>query len=238
METLKSTCISRVLCHITIVSATPVVFFISLYIAKLHSIFLALLPTLLVYPPYLSFVKKRKLLEASILVLEWAFMLSLAMIAATLLYGEGIGNLVIRGEAYKEEMFLWIKTGYGPEGDPSLFMAPKIKEIIIFSLAGFISVGFLALLMGGILLNYMNYYVGSLLLHANPGAFFTIALLAWPIYAILRVPGYIFLGTVLTRISYVLIKKRKLMLEPEAKKLLYYAFILIILDFVLKGTIA
>lgn len=238
MENLNITFFTRLLRHITVVAVTPVVFIISLYLSKIHPIFLALIPTIVVYPPYLDFVRKKRLLEASILVLEWALFLTISMIYATIIYGEDIGSLVIKGQSYKEEMFLWIRTGYGPEGDPSLFMIPKIREIIIFSLAGLLTVGFLGLLMGAMLLNYMNYYVGALLLHAKPGAFFTVALLSWPIYAILRVPGYVFLGTVLTRISYVFLKERKLVLEPESKKLLLYAAILITLDFILKAIVA
>lgn len=233
-----NTAFTRLLRHITVVTATPIVFFISIYLARIHPIFLALIPTILVYPPYLDLVREKRLLEASTLILEWALLMTVSMVYITTVSGEDIGSLVINGLSYKREMFLWVKTGYGPEGDPSLFMIPKIREIIIFSLAALATIGFLGLLMGAILLNYMNYYVGALLLHANPGALLTVALLSWPVYAILRVPGYVFLGTALTRISYAFIKERKLVLEPEAKRLLIYASVLIALDFVLKATVA
>ncbi len=218
-------------------AATPPAFALGLFLAKVHTILLPLLPTLAVYPSFLLMVVKNRLREAVALVLAWALILTVLMAYATTAYGEGLGGLVIRGEAYRDEMFEWIRTGLGPEGDPRLFLVPKIKEIVIFSAAALATAGFAALLMGAVLLNYMNYYVGCLLLHAVPGAEIAVALLSWPIYAIIRVPGYVCLGTALSRLTVNLVRERRLK-ASEVKKLLYIAAVLIALDFLLKGTMA
>ena len=238
MESLKKACGPRLICHVTVIASTPVVFFISIYLAKLHPIFLALAPTLLVYPLYLKYVKMGRLMEASIIVFEWALVLTLSAVYATTVMGQSMGSLVIKGEEYRTEMFSWIRTGLGAEGDPSLFVIPKLKEIAVFSIASLASLGFLGLLMGAMLLNYMNYYVGNLLLHAKPGYILQVALLSWPIYAILRVPGYVFLGTALTRIAYLFLKERRLIVERKTRKMLILAAVLIALDFILKSTVA
>lgn len=238
MENLDALCRSRLLCHVTVLSATAVTAVLGLWLARIHPILLPLLPVLAVYPAYLWLVKEKRLLEAAALVLEWALVLTLAVVGATLQYGDRLAPLIIHGEAYRQEMFKWVATGIGPEGNPSLFLVPKVKELIIFSAAAAATLGFAALLMGAILLDYMNFYVGSLILAAKPGAAPLVAALAWPIYAILRVPGYVFLATALTRIVYVALKERRLAVEEETRRLLLYAAVLIALDFVLKATVA
>ncbi len=238
MENLDAVCRSRLLCHTTVLSATAVAAVLGLWLARIHPVLLPLLPVLAVYPAYLWLVRENRLLEAAALVLEWALVLTLAVIGATLQYGDRLAPLIIHGEAYRQEMFRWVATGMGPEGDPSLFMAPKIRELVVFSVAAAATLGFAALLMGAILLDYMNFYVGSLILAAKPGAAPLVAALAWPIYAILRVPGYVFLATALTRITYVALRERRLTVEREARRLLLYAAVLIALDFILKATVA
>ena len=218
-------------------AATVPAFLVGFYAAYIHPILLPLIPTIALYPAYYLLVSKNRLKEAVVLVVAWALLLTFLMAGFTVMYGEGIAPLVIKGESYKEEMFHWIKTGEGPEGDPRLFIVPKIREIIVFSVAAFVTAGFVALLMGAILLNYMNYYVGSLILHALPGAELQVALLSWPIYAILRVPGYVCLGVALSRLAINLIREWRLKFG-EVRKLLYVALVLIVLDFILKGTVA
>jgi hypothetical protein len=117
-------------------------------------------------------------------------------------------------------------------------VVPKLREIAVFSAATFASAGFLGLLMGAILLNYMNYYVGNLLLAAKPGALLQVALLSWQVYAVVRVVGYTLLGVALTRVALQLFRQRRLVVEGEVRRLLAWALALIALDFVLKATLA
>jgi len=219
-------------------SASAVAFFIGLFAASANPLLLPLLQVLPLYPAYLSLVSRGQLRRAAALVLLWALLMTLLMAWAAYTSGESLGGRVLMGESYKQEMFDWIRTGKGPEGDPSLFVVPKLREIAIFSAATFASAGFLGLLMGAILLNYMNYYVGNLLLAARPGALLQVALLSWQVYAIARVVGYTLLGVALTRVILQLLRRRRPVLEGEVKKLLAWALALIALDFLLKAALA
>ena len=92
--------------------------------------------------------------------------------------------------------------------------------------------------MGAILLNYMNLYYGTVIYMANVDL--NAILFGWPIYAIIRVIGYVFLGTYLSRLTMNIIERKPLnqLLTGTARKLIIYALILILLNFILKATIA
>lgn len=238
MKELNSVCRSTAICFVETLSASAVAFFIGLFAAHASPLLLPLLQVLPLYPAYLSLVSRGQLRGAAALVLLWALLMSLLMAWAAYTGGESLGGRVIMGESYRQEMFDWIRTGRGPEGDPSLFVVPKLREIAVFSTATFASAGFLGLLMGAILLNYMNYYVGNLLLAAKPGTLLQVALLSWQVYAVVRVVGYTLLGVALTRVALQLFRQRRLVVEGEVRRLLAWALALIALDFVLKATLA
>jgi hypothetical protein len=235
---LGCVCGSAILCFVGTLAVSAVAFFIGLFAASAHPLLLPLLQVLPLYPVYLSLVSRGQLKRAAALVLLWALLMTLLMAWAAYTSGESLGGRVLMGESYRQEMFEWIRTGKGPEGDPSLFVIPKLREIAIFSAATFASAGFLGLLMGAILLNYMNYYVGSLLLAAKPGALLQVALLSWQVYAVVRVVGYTLLGVALTRVALQLLRQRRLVVEGEVRKLLLWALVLIALDFALKAAVA
>gem|GEM_PF-670037 len=236
-----------------------------LALAHVHPILLPLLSTIAVYPQYLFYITTKRFKKAVTLILAWALLLTFIIILFSFYMPKTASKIILNGENYKKEMFEWIKTGQGPEGDPKLFIAPKIKEIVLFSLLAFITVGFAALLLGAYLLNYMNYYVGILLLHAKPGvaSFATVAIFSWPIYAIIRVVGYVCLGVALTWFSYTFLsdtllrkfmkaklgplysitekffrRRRKLINVASVKNILLIAAVAIALDFLLKATVA
>ncbi|MEM0377225.1 MAG: hypothetical protein QXI90_05580 [Thermofilum sp.] len=239
METPRIYCAGFLLCVVSTLAAGAVAFYLGLPLAEhAHPLALPLLQVAAVYPAYLYLVRKSVLWRAAVLVLLWAAVESLLMVNATYSGTLRAAQAVINGEAYREEMFAWIRTGAGPEGDPALFVIPKLREIALFSAATFASAGFLGLLMGSILLNYMNYYVGCLLLAAKPGALLQVALLSWQVYAVLRVVGYVLLGVALTRISLLLWERKRVVVEPEAARFLVWAAVLIAADFALKATVA
>ncbi len=210
---------------------------LGLALAKLHPILFPAVMTAAIYPLYLADLRASKNWRAARHVLLWAFSSTVAMIALTVLLGEQIGSLVLHGESYRYEMFEWIKTGAGPEGDPRLFVAPKLREIAVFSALSLISAGLLGLFLGSFLLNYMNYYVGCLIVHAQPGKLWVPLIFGWPIYAIIRVVGYVNLGVVLSIPLLRLLKLTDLSLR-DARKQLALALACIALDFALKATVA
>ncbi|MCD6488753.1 MAG: hypothetical protein J7K21_05970 [Desulfurococcales archaeon] len=230
--------------QIIIILVNSVIFTIlGTYLALFTSskVVLPVIQLLAIIPFFVKNVWDRRLWEASSLVLIWALLVTATFAFLVAQYGcssggDDIGDIVYNGHKYLDEMIKWIQTGKGAEGDPSLFVKPKIIELIVFSMASLITAGIAGLAMGAILLNYMNYYYGILIWITNYNI--KAILLGWPIYAILRVPGYIFLGTALSSISIELIKNRKIIINEQAISLLKYAFALIILDFILKATIA
>ena len=201
---------------------------------------LPLLQVIIIIPFFLKNVWKWRLWRASCLVLLWSLVLTVSVAAASYSIGCSIDHAsrVIKGQSYLSEMIHWIETGEGPEGDPSLFIVPKIIEIGLFSIVTSLTVGIGGLFMGAILLNYMNLYYGTVIYMANGDL--NAILFGWPIYAIIRVVGYVFLGTYLSRLAMNIVEKKLLnqLFTGTARKLLIIALILIILDFILKATIA
>ena len=196
-----------------------------------------LVTALMIYPLYYLDLKKGTNWRAANHVLLWALFSSITLTLLTIILGEETERLILHGEAYKEEMFRWIETGIGAEGDPHLFILPKIKELAIFSSLCLVSAGFLGLFLGSFLLNYMNYYVGCLFIHTKPGFLWVPVLFSWPIYAILRVIGYVNLGVVLSTPLFSRLFKAKFDRDQVRKQLLLAA-IMIGLDFILKGSVA
>ena len=210
---------------------------IGLILSKISRLVFPLVMTLMIYPLYYLDLKEGRNWDAAYHVLMWALSSSLTLILITMSLGEEIGELILKGNSYKQEMFRWIRTGAGPEGDPSLFMIPKLTELGLFSILCFVSAGFLGLFLGSFLLNYMNYYVGCLFIHSKAGMMWAPILLGWPIYAILRVIGYVNLGVVLS-IPFFSRLLGASFDGKQVKKQLYLALAMITLDFLLKGTLA
>jgi len=210
---------------------------VGLLLSNISKFAFPLVMTIAIYPIYYLDLRQGRSWEASKHVLLWALSSSITLILLTALLGEGIGELILHGTSYKQEMLDWIKTGKGPEGDPRLFIVPKLREIAIFSVLCLFSAGFLGLFLGSFLLNYMNYYVGCIIIHARPGKLWVPLIFGWPIYAILRVVGYVNLGIVLSVPIFSKILKVEFD-ERQVKRQLYLAILTIALDFILKGTVA
>ncbi|MEZ0346310.1 MAG: hypothetical protein ABWK01_07155 [Infirmifilum sp.] len=238
MEDPRRYCEQQLICFTSTLAATLVLFYVALPLTRVNQMILPLLLTLAVYPGFIWQVSQGKFRSAYLLVFSWAITLSLLTIHYAYTQGMQGAAAIAKGKEYTEEMFSWILTGRGAEGDPSLFIVPKLLEITVFALSSLATAGFAGLFLGAYLLDYMNFYVGVLLLHASASHFFEVALLSWQVYAILRVVGYVLLGTALSRISWLIFTKRKLIVEEEVKRLLVYALIFIFFDFILKATLA
>jgi hypothetical protein len=126
-------------------------------------------------------------------MLAWALLVSLTVIAISLSAPGTAERGVIRGAAYRDEMFSWIRTGIGAESDPSRFLPEHALHYAAVLGLSFATAGTAGLLLGTVLLNYMNFYVGSLI-HAS-GTPVAAILVGWPPWSVLRVAGFI-LGAV------------------------------------------
>ena len=191
--------------------------------------------TILVYPFYIKLILAGERRRAVALALVWAIFMSEAMVAGTCLFPERAKAIVISGAEYKGEMFSWISTGEGKESTPREFIVEHAREFAIFAGVGIVTAGLGAIFMGAVLLNFMNFYVGALILaSANPLA---TALVAWQPYAVVRVVGYIIFATALAEASLGMATKWR----ARWSRVVAYGtlgFALVALDVIIKWAIA
>ena len=155
-----------------------------------------LLPTIPVAVVYARAVARRETTRAFVVALAWAVAWSVATIAAVSLRPDAPIKGVWHAGAYREEMVRWIATGAGPEGNIALFLPRLLLELAIVLVLSAATAGTAGLLLGAVLLGYMNSYVGwvaaSADKHVGPVA---ASLIAWPPWAAARVVGFIAAAT-------------------------------------------
>jgi len=197
---------------------------------------LPLVNVVLFYPAFLGLVWSRQRRRALAVTFVWAGVSSLAVASAAFLHSHSFGPAVIKGISYKNEMFTWIVTGIGPESDPAQFLPQHALHLAVFAALSFLSFGFFGLVMGAILLNHMNFYYGALIAEAQNPWF--AALLGWPVWAILRVAGYIFLGVGLADLGRTIVWGKSRPDWGSVAKLLIPGVVLVITDVLLKTALA
>src|SRR4029077_7629489 len=105
------------------------------------------------------------------------------------------GRLFLRGESYRREMFEFLLTGYGPEGDIRRFLPQHLAHAAVFTALAIATGSLLAMPLGAMLMNYMAYYVGALgAASAHP---WRAMALAWVPWALIRIAAFVTLGVVL-----------------------------------------
>jgi len=128
-------------------------------------------------------------------MLVWAA--TMAVCATALAYWEPVTAewLFIHGGVYKREMFIWVMTGQGAEGDPSQFIPQHLTHTALFCALSLATGSAISMMMGAVLMNYMSCYVGVLAWSAsNPALAF---LLGWHPWALVRILSFVTLGVVL-----------------------------------------
>ncbi len=163
---------------------------------------LFVLPILLAapfYPAWIGRVRRGELRAAVLASLAWAFATSVASIVWFRRTGDDAAGLVWNSIAYRQDMLTWLSSGIGQEGDPSLFVPQHAVHFAAFAVASLLTVGFAGLVLGAALLTYMNFYVAALFLRAHDAG--TIAAFGWPAYAIVRVVGYVCVGSALAGVA-------------------------------------
>jgi len=115
-------------------------------------------------------------------------------------------HVVLNGAAYRDEMFAYVRSGLGRESDPSRFLPQHVLHLLAFSLLSAGSGGLLGILLGAVLIDYMSFYVGSLV--AAGGSPARALLFGWPPWAILRVAAFVLLGVCLAEPALLAARRR------------------------------
>ncbi len=157
-----------------------------------------LLPVLNALPAYVVLVHRLRKGErggAVRAMLWWAAALALVGTVAFVWWPEPMGRLVVHGPAYKSEVFSWIRTGRGAEGNIRLFLPNYLVHLGAFIVAGLGTGSAGAIFMGAVVMNYMSYYVAALAKAGVPP--WAVTLLGWPPWAIARAAAFATLGVLL-----------------------------------------
>jgi hypothetical protein len=147
------------------------------------------------YPVLYSLLVLKMRNRAFVAMLIWAFCLAVTTVFASVHFPDQATKAILHGPAYANEMLHWIKTGEGAEGNPWQFVPQHLLHFVIFAILSLLTGSLLSLLMGAILMNYMSFYVASVI-HLSHDTFLA-ALMGWHPWAIIRVAAFILLGVIL-----------------------------------------
>jgi hypothetical protein len=129
-------------------------------------------------------------------MLLWALTMGIAATALSYVRPSQTGELFLRGESYRAEMFAWVMTGQGAESTPSQFIPQQLTHAAVFSGLALATGGAAAMPMGAVLMNYMGHYVGTLAAASRRPAL--TMMLGWHPWAVIRVISFVVIGVVLS----------------------------------------
>lgn len=154
-----------------------------------------LLPVVQSLPAALAFSaawRVRGAMAAALTVGGWAIGCTLASTIAFAADPRRADRQVLWAERYRQGMLDWLRSGRGPQARPLATAWAHLCELALFVVAAVLTANLLAIVLGAVLLNYMNAYVARLLLAARSG--WIVWLLAWNIWSVVRVGAYVALG--------------------------------------------
>lgn len=188
---------------------------------------------LTVYFAFLNRVRLRDTFGAWRLAMAWAALLSIGGVTLVFVAPDTASETVLNGEPYRQEMFHWIRTGEGPEGDPAQFLPIHALHLAVFVVLAWVSAGYLGLVLGAVLMGYMSYFVGSYA--AASGSPLVGSLLGWVPWSVIRVMAFVLLGCLFAR---AVLLRRPWPFGVEERRLLWLALAGILADVTLKALTA
>ncbi|MHC4990576.1 MAG: hypothetical protein ACYTGC_06305 [Planctomycetota bacterium] len=123
----------------------------------------------------------------------WAVGTTLYALPVFLRHPQETDRRVWRARPYREQMLDWLRTGKGPETRPLATARAHLYELAAYLAAATLTVNLLSIVLGALLLNYMNAYVSRLLVAARRA--WTVRLLSWNVWSVIRVAAYVMLGS-------------------------------------------
>lgn len=158
---------------------------------------LPLLAPLTIYRAFSARVRERRWAAAWSLGVAWAALLSLGVCLLVLYLPETAARGILHGPAYRSEMFGWVATGEAPENHPAQFLPQHLFHLGAFALLAWASAGYLGLVLGAFLVDYMSYFVGSYAVASGHPGLGLVA--AWVPWSVIRVFAFVLLGCLLAR---------------------------------------
>jgi hypothetical protein len=155
------------------------------------------------------------------------------VILLVLWWPEAARDGILHGEAYRQEMLGWVRTGVAPENSPRLFIPQHLLHLGVFLLLTWASGGYLGLVLGAFLVTYMSYFVGSYA--AASGHPLLGSLLAWVPWSVVRVCAFVLLGALFSR---PLLARRVWPFERWEVRLMALAFAGLLVDILVKSFFA
>ena len=171
-----------------------------------NKVLLPILQILVAYPLLYSLVVRGLRKRAFVAMLFWALSLAIVVVTASAYYPAPATESIFYGANYKDQMFHWIKTGEGAEGNPVQFVPVHLLHFVVFVGLSLSTGSLLSLLMGALLMNYMSFYVASVI-GASQGHWVA-GLMAWHPWSAIRVASFVILGVILGEPLICKIQKR------------------------------
>ena len=156
---------------------------------------LPLLQIAVAYPVLYALLIRRLRKRAIAAMLFWALCLGVVTVATCVRFPDEGARSIVHGSTYTNQMFQWIKTGEGAEGNPLQFVPQHLIHFVVFVLLSLLTGSLLSLLMGALLMNYMSFYVSSVILASNDRLMG--ALMGWHPWSVIRVASFVILGVIL-----------------------------------------
>jgi hypothetical protein len=128
-------------------------------------------------------------------MLWWATALVIVGTIAFVWWPEPVGRLVLNGSHYRSEMFGWIRTGRGAEGNVRLFLPEHLVQLGAYLVVGLGTGSAAALVLLAVGVNYTSYYVAALAKAGVPP--WAVTFLGWQPWTIARVTAFAALGVLL-----------------------------------------
>ncbi len=186
-----------------------------------------------IYPDFVRALQSQHLGRAVGMVLLWAFVFSASLVIVARWNYPAFELGVLNASNYRSEMFVWIETGFGREGDWRQFLPQHLMHLVIFLLVARVFGGYAALCLGSYLVAYMSIFVAAVSLASHRPVLG--AVVSWFPWAICRVVGFVALGTVLARWRRVKSSERY---TAGERSWLVVGASGILLDWLLKATLA
>ncbi len=198
-----------------------------------------LLPLLNCAPAYAllaTLLKRDERKGAIMIMLLWALLLGSTATIFFSIWPTDPSHAILRSVAYRDEMFHWIKTGQGPEGNIRLFLPQHLFHLALFVVLSLATASSLSIYFGTILMNYMACYVASLARSGVPT--WAVVLLGWQPWALCRVCAFCILGAVLAEPILRRIWRRPPVEIRSLRRPLIWAACLLVMDVLLKTLMA